>query len=926
MPSAKAKGDAHRWRSTVKAVLALVLLTTLLGLATSPPAVASGPDPRWALTPTTAGWELRWRGSRPLPVGGERLTVRQNDLRLGYAREDGSDAVLRLSAPPASLEGLQLWRGTQRVDAVSEAQLRSSVSAEAAATLATPSVDLFDPGTPGPYRTRRLSYRLTPLRLVDYQVPSEVLGEVTVGVGATKQAPLVLILHGRHATCFAGGPTGLDLLAWPCPAGWQPIPSYAGYHAIADLLASRGNVVVSISANSINSQDNDIDDAGAGARSALIRHHLRRLADWSRRGGDPWGGRLRNALDMRRVILVGHSRGGEGVARAALDSRSTDPWRIVGLVPIAPTAFGAQTPADQPTLVILPYCDGDVSDLQGQIYIDGARDLLPNDRALRSALLVRGANHNFFNAEWTPGLAAAPAMDDWLFTGRGDEDPACGSLSGKRLSPLAQQRVGATYTAALVRWALARQDGGLSEIDGRLMRLYLEGEVGAPLSAERAIVQASALGADRVLLYRPRQTRVPSTAGAVTAQWCAGSSASGDPSCPGTVAQAFGGTPHWLAVNALSADHLTWRGSGSVRFNLEAPTDLRGQRLLDLRLALGGETPDIDARLQLVDATGRVATLRKPVRPSFPQAGDPFFTKILARTISAELTGLTRIDLSKIVAINLLINSRSGRGVVGEAFVLDLAARGRELHQVEPRFVPLATVETVSVIEGGTGPQFAAVPIRIDQAVTRPVTYWLETPGANFFADSSFSSITFRPGGPTRQIINLPYQGDDLPLGDQSVPLRLFAKRGGLVSDYIGGAFISEDDPKPVMRLVPTPLSGPEGTALTITVSIDNPLSGDIYAAVSFRAPEGALPEMDSDDIPPEVWQQWVSFDPPSPPLKLSESAVFLSLTIPAGSTSASIEIPLRADGVTEGNEAFGISVFDGFGSLIGERDGGVSD
>ena len=80
---------------------------------------------------------------------------------------------------------------------------------------------------------------------------------------------------------------------------------------------------------------------------------------------------------------------------------------------VAPTDFGAQTAPYVPTVTLLPYCDGDVSDLQGQRFTDVARDLTADDTSLKSSVLVMGANHNFFNTEWTPGLAAAPACDDW---------------------------------------------------------------------------------------------------------------------------------------------------------------------------------------------------------------------------------------------------------------------------------------------------------------------------------------------------------------------------------------------------------------------------------------------------------------------------------------------------------------------------------
>ena len=55
-----------------------------------------------------------------------------------------------------------------------------------------------------------------------------------------------------------------------------------------------------------------------------------------------------------------------------------------------------------------------------------------------------GANHNYFNSEWTPGLSAAPSFDDWF------GDPAaspCGSATPSRLRPFAQEAAGRVYVA-----------------------------------------------------------------------------------------------------------------------------------------------------------------------------------------------------------------------------------------------------------------------------------------------------------------------------------------------------------------------------------------------------------------------------------------------------------------------------------------------
>ncbi len=154
---------------------------------------------------------------------------------------------------------------------------------------------------------------------------------------------------------------------------------------------------------------------------------------------DHWTGlAAEHQVDLDQVVLVGHSRGGEGVNRASIRIPLSAPYRIVGQVLLAPTDFASQTAPYVPTVTVLPYCDGDVYDLQGQKFTDVGRDLTSDDTSLKSSVLVMGANHNFFNTEWTPGVAVAPSWDDWF----GPKDQPCGRPAPDRLSKSGQRAVG----------------------------------------------------------------------------------------------------------------------------------------------------------------------------------------------------------------------------------------------------------------------------------------------------------------------------------------------------------------------------------------------------------------------------------------------------------------------------------------------------
>lgn len=238
---------------------------------------------------------------------------------------------------------------------------------------------------------------------------------------------------------------------------------------------------------------------------------------------------------MDEVVLVGHSRGGEGAERAAIDTDAGDPWQIQGLVLIGPTAFGRQVAAGVHTAVILPFCDGDVTSLEGQQYVDLGRELTA-DRALRSSVMAMGTNHNFYNTEWTPGLSRSPAWDDWF----DPDDRQCGENRSKRLTPAGQQAVGLAYTAALVDLAVAEDVSSLPLLDGTLVK---------PPSIGRANAHVHAIGGDKRLLYAAG-ARIDVTARSLTATECRGYFLAGpfDLRAGCTPNLFFEVLPHWIPM------------------------------------------------------------------------------------------------------------------------------------------------------------------------------------------------------------------------------------------------------------------------------------------------------------------------------------------------------------------------------------------
>jgi hypothetical protein len=247
--------------------------------------------------------------------------------------------------------------------------------------------------------------------------------------------PLVLFLHGNHVTCYRGERVDYR---WPCREGWTPIPNHEGYAYLARRLASWGFIVASVSGNGVNVHGGLLEDTGMRQRGELLEKHVDLWSTWTSTGGAPFGARFVGAVDLDRIGVMGHSRGGEGaVWQVLVDRERPDPYGLDAVLAIAPVDFTRAVLTDVPLGVILPTCDGDVSDLQGVRFFDDARYASPGDPAPKATLTVVGANHNFFNTVWSPSSRVPGAFDD--------------GICRRRLSEPQQRRVAIGYVVSFFR-------------------------------------------------------------------------------------------------------------------------------------------------------------------------------------------------------------------------------------------------------------------------------------------------------------------------------------------------------------------------------------------------------------------------------------------------------------------------------------------
>ncbi|MGW1408943.1 hypothetical protein [Streptomyces sp. NPDC002403] len=867
----------------------------------APSAPREEPDGRlpagWRITGTGAGKQLVWTSPDPVPMGDARVEFHSGDKLLGRPVATRDRRVFRLRLDGARIgpsAGLRVLAGGRRLDA-SGARLAPDArrAAEAAQPAAPLPANPVDPGVPGKYRTVSGEYALKSVRLPGFAAPVEMRAVVVSPVGAPGRRPLALFLHGRHYTCFdAGGEQGIS---WPCEAGTQPVPSHRGYLRDQKLLASQGYVTVSVSANGINGQDGDVDDGGAQARSSLVRLHLAHWADWARdRAGAPAAVRAAPPADMSRVLLIGHSRGGEGVNRAALDSLYRPPadqdgyrgpvrWRIRGTVLIGPTVFGQNPVPDVPSMTILPGCDGDVSDLQGQIYVDGTRGV-SRGTALHSAVYMVGANHNFFNSEWTPGQAKAPADDD--FWAGDSPDPVCTPGRKTRLTATRQQAAGATYIAAAARLFVAGDDRVRPLLDGSDRR--------AP-SAGPVRVLSHAVGGRRTPAFLP-DTSMAVSGGRVCAQV--------DPD-PGRACLPPEGTavsPHFAMWETARepgrhAVAMRWSKPGTaVRISPARPVSVAGSDSLALRVIVPPNTGGTRLDVALTDTKGRRVTLGGARIDGLP--GSDRTASYWGREIRVPLSAAVRskVDLKHVKTLELTPRSRSG-----QAWLVDAWGWRPGTPAVRAAALPRVDIGRLTVEEGDSGVRTYRVPVRVSGHDSGRVRLFVDEPGQD---GADYRTVTVRPGS---HVLDVPVEVRGNTRFGYDLTHRVFVKavRGAVVGSHLGGLTVKNDDPMPTAEVKPVADRVTEGQSLRWRITLSEAADVDMDSVGFDILPVGQGAELSTLDVDGS-WLLDTFGESPSPARPLSKvvEQPYLWVSVPAGELSTEVTVPTVADGLKEPEES----------------------
>lgn len=563
----------------------------------------------------------------------------------------GVSASLLPSEVLAALDGAQALLPRPVADAADDAA--ASIPDELAVDLPSLAVttSVPDPAATGSFAVASSDYHFGTMLVNDdsllvYTYPADLHGNVHFPTSGGGPFPVVLLMHGRHGTCALLGVEAIATHVCPTlPFGiLEPVDSFRGYDYLASNLASHGYVVISVDANHVNDHDL-LGDAGAQARGQLMVATLdefQRIQDSG--DADPVLATLQGRLDLSSIGVMGHSRGGEGVVRGLqVNAASAAPHAVKAVFALAPTDFGRWPVTDVAFATMLPYCDGDVFDLQGSLMYDDARYLAESSPSPKHQVLAMGANHNYYNTVWT--------FDD----DSGSTDPWCGeTVAGNgRDSPADQRRHGLGFMASF-------------------FRLYVGGETAfAPLWDGSEAVPASMCpggvapcddrfqlslhpGAPDTLVIEDAATTALATndlGGASTFNGFDGVSSCLADACPAT--------PTYGAAQQVA---LGWSGAATWETDLNGARDLSGYGVLSFRVGVDmGDARNSgaqDVRLVLEDAFGATSSVTASAHSGAlfePPGGAE--AKVVLNQVRVPLSAFSGIDATQITGLTLAFDA-----------------------------------------------------------------------------------------------------------------------------------------------------------------------------------------------------------------------------------------------------------------------------
>jgi dienelactone hydrolase len=424
--------------------------------------------------------------------------------------------------------------------------------------------------------------------------------------------PVVVVLHGRHPGCHFASATVSSM--WPCAPGTETRFDQ-GLAYLAQALAAAGYLVLIPNLNAAYANAYGMNSSNRNALTderslQIVEAHLKHLAVAHQ--GDVVGFplSLKGQLRPNQLAFLGHSLGG-GVAvlearrrlqLQASPSAEADLGPAQALLLVSPTpSRSAETEPeayqlpDVPTSLLIGGCDRDIFDLSSLYYFETAYQD-QNRQTPVSAVLLLGANHNFFNA--------AVGQDDYYR--QPDNAPLCNpQQSDLRLSRVDQETFLVQYTLDFLAHTLGKGGQSTAPSPGgpNLRETASDGLYGFPVLTNLALPAVS------------RKPIVSLSGGSNPSSLPTSTDSIDWEICPSF--QPCGNNPY-RHPQFPTVLRLTWGDvGGQIQFSVPPETDLSGFHSLQLRLASVPSDATIPAvtgfAVVLRDRSGHAVRVEVPV-------------------------------------------------------------------------------------------------------------------------------------------------------------------------------------------------------------------------------------------------------------------------------------------------------------------------
>jgi hypothetical protein len=251
-------------------------------------------------------------------------------------------------------------------------------------------------------------------------ITAQIRGVIYQPEGYAGKSPLLLFVHGNHSSCEpievegAKSPSGPKCEAEATPGFYKR--NDEGYAYLGENLASWGYTVVSLDQDELMARQDGLGK-GMHNRRLLIMAMLDKLKEASTSDvpsttDSNVGSLLNGKLDMTRIGLMGHSRGGDAVS-SFVEYDHTRPagerYPLRGVISLAPVDYERHAPYGVPFMTVFGSCDGDVSNLQGARLYERSQYI--GDPYPRFQVEQIGGNHNAYNTVWQADNDDSTAKD-----------------------------------------------------------------------------------------------------------------------------------------------------------------------------------------------------------------------------------------------------------------------------------------------------------------------------------------------------------------------------------------------------------------------------------------------------------------------------------------------------------------------------------